>query len=196
MIETANILRHATARSLIILDEIGRGTSTYDGLAIARAVVEYLHRHPRCGAKTLFATHYHELVEVARQLPHVRPFTVAVTEEGGQVIFLRTLVPGGADRSYGIHVAQLAGIPRQVLRRAEEILVDLEKHGDAPNRKRAMREPSPQSDAVTIQMSLFAPPAGPDPLVAQLRDLPLEEMTPLEAMQTLYRLRSEITDRE
>ncbi len=196
MIETANILRHATARSLVILDEIGRGTSTYDGLAIARAIVEYLHRHPRCGAKTLFAPHYHELVEVARQLPHVRPFSVAVTEEGGQVIFLRTLVPGGADRSYGIHVAQLAGIPRQVLRRAEEILADLEKHGDAPNRKRAMREPSPQRDAINIQMSLFTPPAGPDPIVTQIRDLPIEEMTPLEAMQTLYRLRSELKERE
>jgi DNA mismatch repair protein MutS len=195
MVETANILRHATPRSLIVLDEIGRGTSTYDGLAIARAIVEYLHQHPRCGAKTLFATHYHELIEVARQLPHVRPFTSAVTEENGHVIFLRTLVPGGADRSYGVHVAQLAGIPRQVIRRAEEVLADLEKHGDATNRKRAMREPPRAADPLTIQMALFTPPAAPDPVVEQLRDLPLEEMTPLEAMQLLYRLRSEITAR-
>jgi DNA mismatch repair protein MutS len=195
MIETANILRHATPRSLVVLDEIGRGTSTYDGLAIARAIVEYLHQHPRCGAKTLFATHYHELVEVAQQLPHVRPYTIAVTEEDGHVVFLRTLVPGGADRSYGVHVAQLAGIPRQVIRRAEEILVDLERHGDGANRKRAMREPAPQRDPLAIQMSLFTPPAAPDPVLEQLRDLAVEEMTPLEALHLLYRLRSEIKER-
>jgi DNA mismatch repair protein MutS len=196
MIETANILRHATPRSLVVLDEIGRGTSTYDGLAIARAIVEYLHQHPRCGAKTLFATHYHELVEVARQLPHVQPYSIAVTEEDGHVVFLRTLVPGGADRSYGVHVAQLAGIPRQVIRRAEEILLDLEQHGDGAKRKRAMREPVPQRDPATLQMTLFTPSAAPDPIVDELRDLPVEEMTPLEAMQMLYRLRSALRERE
>ncbi|MBM2832735.1 MAG: mutS, partial [Dehalococcoidia bacterium] len=126
MVESANILHNATSRSLIILDEIGRGTSTYDGLSIARAVAEYIHNHPRLGAKTLFATHYHELVELAGYLPRVRNFNVAVTEEEGKVIFLRKVIPGGADRSYGIHVAQLAGLPRSVIRRAEEVLVELE----------------------------------------------------------------------
>ncbi|MFI5277639.1 MAG: DNA mismatch repair protein MutS, partial [Ktedonobacterales bacterium] len=120
MVETATILRHATPRSLVILDEIGRGTSTYDGLAIARAIVEYLHNNKRCGARTLFATHYHELVELARALPRVRAYNVAVAEEEGHIVFLRKIIPGGADKSYGIHVAQLAGIPRQVVRRAEE----------------------------------------------------------------------------
>ncbi|PWT70266.1 MAG: DNA mismatch repair protein MutS, partial [Chloroflexi bacterium] len=140
MVETANILHHATARSLVILDEIGRGTSTYDGLAIARAVVEYLHNNKRCGAKTLFATHYHELIELARTLPRVRAYNVAVAEEDGQIVFLRKIVPGAADKSYGIHVAQLAGIPRQVVRRAEEVLEELERKGDAKMRRKAMQE--------------------------------------------------------
>ncbi len=190
MIETANILRHATPRSLIVLDEIGRGTSTFDGLAIARAVVEYLHQHPRCGARTLFATHYHELVEVARHLPHVRPFTIAVAEEHGQIVFLRTLIPGSADRSYGVHVASLAGIPRQVIRRAEEILTDLERQGESGQRRRAMREPPPAAPAA-FQMTLFTPP---DPILEALRVLPLEEMTPLEAMQRLYAWRSALQE--
>jgi DNA mismatch repair protein MutS len=193
MIETANILRHATSRSLVILDEIGRGTSTYDGLAIARAILEYLHQHQRCGAKTLFATHYHELVEAARALPHIKPYTIAVTEENGHVIFLRTLVPGGADRSYGLHVAQLAGIPKQVIRRAEDVLGELERLGDANHRRRTMRDTTPVS---ALQLSLFTPPAEPDPVIEQVRDLPLDETTPLEALQLLYRLQAEIKGRE
>ena len=122
MIETASILNHATPRSLIILDEIGRGTSTFDGLAIARAVAEYIHNHPRLGCKTLFATHYHELIRLADSLPKVRNFNVAVSEENGNVAFLRRIVPGGADKSYGIHVAQLAGMPNAVVNRAWEVL--------------------------------------------------------------------------
>ena len=122
MEETANILNHATPRSLIILDEIGRGTSTYDGLAIARAVVEYIHNSPRLGgAKTLFATHYHELTELEKILPRVKNYNVAVHEDGEKVVFLHKIVPGGADRSYGIHVARLAGLPRAILRRSEDI---------------------------------------------------------------------------
>lgn len=183
MVETANILHHATPRSLVILDEIGRGTSTYDGLAIARAIVEYLHNNKRCGAKTLFATHYHELVELARLLPRVRAYNVAVAEEGGQVVFLRKIVPGGADKSYGIHVAQLAGIPRQVVRRAEEVLEDLERKGDAKTRRKAMREMvMPQA----LQLTLFA--AEPDPLVEELKSLAIDELTPLEALTRLYEL--------
>ena len=122
MVETANILHHATPRSLLVLDEIGRGTSTYDGVSIAWAVVEYIHNHPRLRAKTLFATHYHELTQLADLLPGVRNYNVAVSEADGQVVFLHKIVPGGADRSYGIHVGQLAGLPRPVVQRAGEIL--------------------------------------------------------------------------
>jgi DNA mismatch repair protein MutS len=190
MVETANILHHATPRSLVVLDEIGRGTSTYDGLAIARAIVEYLHNNKRCGARTLFATHYHELVELARTLPRVRACNVAVAEEQGQVVFLRKIVPGGADKSYGIHVAQLAGIPRQVVRRAEEVLQELERKGDAQTRRRAMRDlPVPQA----IQMTLFS--AEPDPLVEELKAIPVDELSPLEALTRLYELQRKAQER-
>jgi len=183
MVETANILHHATPRSLVILDEIGRGTSTYDGLAIARAVIEYLHNNRRCGARTLFATHYHELVEMGRLFPRVRPCTVAVTEEEGHIVFLRKIVPGGADKSYGIHVAQLAGIPRQVIHRAEEILEDLERKGEARTRRRAMKE---MELPKALQLTLFA--SEPDPLIEELKLLQVDEMTPLEAIGKLYEL--------
>ena len=125
MVETANILHHATSRSLLILDEIGRGTSTYDGVSIAWAVVEYIHNHPALRAKTLFATHYHELTQLADLLPGVKNYNVAVSEADGQVVFLHKIVPGGADRSYGIHVGQLAGLPGPVVQRAGEILGQL-----------------------------------------------------------------------
>ena len=183
MVETANILHHATARSLIILDEIGRGTSTYDGLAIARAVVEYLHNNKRSGALTLFATHYHELVEVAQLLPRIRCLNVAVTEEAGKVVFLRKIVPGGADRSYGIHVAQLAGIPRPVIHRAEEILQELENKGDARARRKAMRDMTMPS---AWQMTLFA--SEPHPLIEEIKQLAIDELTPIEAISKLYEL--------
>jgi DNA mismatch repair protein MutS len=183
MVETANILHHATQRSLVILDEIGRGTSTYDGLAIARAVIEYVHNNRRCGARTLFATHYHELVEMGRLFPRVWPCTVAVTEEEGHIVFLRKIVPGGADKSYGIHVAQLAGIPRQVIHRAEEILEELERKGEARSRRRAMKE---MTLPPALQLTLFA--NEPDPLVEELKTLPIDEMTPLEAIGKLYEL--------
>jgi len=140
MVEAANILNNATPRSLIILDEIGRGTSTYDGLSIARAVAEYIHNYPRLGAKTLFATHYHEMVELASYLPRVKNFNVAVTEEGGEVTFLYRIVPGGVDKSYGIHVAQLAGLPKSVVHRAREVLTELEEDSrrakPSPGRRR------------------------------------------------------------
>ena len=124
MIETANILNHATERSLLILDEIGRGTSTYDGLAIAWAVVEHIHNYPSLRAKTLFATHYHELTDLAERLPQVVNYKVAVDDSGDDVVFLRRILPGRADRSYGVHVAQMAGLPRGVVRRAGEILLE------------------------------------------------------------------------
>jgi DNA mismatch repair protein MutS len=183
MVETANILHHATPRSLIILDEIGRGTSTYDGLAIARSVVEYLHNNKRTGACTLFATHYHELVEVAQLLPRIRCMNVAVTEENGQVVFLRKIIPGGADRSYGIHVAQLAGIPRPVIHRAQEILEELERKGDAKARRKAMRDITMPA---AWQMTLFA--SEPHPLIEELKHLAIDELTPIEAISKLYEL--------
>lgn len=181
MVETANILHHATPRSLIILDEIGRGTSTYDGLAIARAVVEYLHNNKRCGARTLFATHYHELVEVAKTLPRIQCMNVAVTEEEGHVVFLHKIVPGGADKSYGVHVAQLAGIPKPVIHRAEEILAELERKGDERVRRKAMRE---MQTPTVMQMTLFS--AEQHPLVEELKQLAIDELTPIEAISKLY----------
>jgi DNA mismatch repair protein MutS len=181
MVETANILHHATPRSLIILDEIGRGTSTYDGLAIARSVVEYLHNNKRSGACTLFATHYHELVEVAQLLPRIRCMNVAVTEENGQVVFLRKIVAGGADRSYGIHVAQLAGIPRPVIHRAQEILAELEHKGDAKARRKAMHDITMPA---AWQMTLFA--SEQHPLLDELKNLAIDELTPIEAISKLY----------
>lgn len=184
MEETANILNHATHRSLVILDEIGRGTSTYDGLAIARAVVEYIHNSPRLGAKTLFATHYHELTELEKILPRVRNYNVAVAEDGDKVVFLHKIVMGGADRSYGIHVARLAGLPRAILRRAEDILGDLEKGGGKEARRKAMQA---TADAGQMQMAFQAGPAI-DPLREELRGLRPEEMSPLEALGVLYEL--------
>jgi DNA mismatch repair protein MutS len=139
MVETANILNHATAHSLLVLDEVGRGTSTYDGLAIARAVVEYV--HDRVGARTLFATHYHELTALSDRFPRIHNANAAVAEDGKEVVFLHRIVPGGADRSYGIHVARLAGLPLEVTERAEEALHDLEErsrqNGHRPRRSRS-----------------------------------------------------------
>jgi len=180
MVETANILNHATKKSLLILDEIGRGTSTYDGISIAWAVVEYIHNHPRLQSKTLFATHYHELIELARLLPRVRNYNVAVAEEGDHVVFLRRIVPGGADRSYGIHVANLAGLPKPVVRRAEEILTNLQEE-----LQRSPVEAPRKRLAEARQLSLFA--AG-NPLVEELRKLDVASMSPLEAINKLFEL--------
>jgi DNA mismatch repair protein MutS len=176
MVETAEILHHATPRSLLILDEIGRGTSTYDGLAIAWAIVEYLHNHPRLKPRTLFATHFHELVGLADMLPLVANYNVAVAEEGDKVVFLHQIVPGGADRSYGIHVAQLAGLPRDVVNRANEILRELEQH--APT---TTIEPSRFTS--TQQMALFPESS---PFLDELKELDVNAMTPLEAINKLY----------
>jgi hypothetical protein len=170
MTEAANILNNATERSLVILDEIGRGTSTYDGMAIARAVVEYLHHRPEVGAKTLFATHYHELVDLANQLPRVRNENVAVAEEDGRVVFLHKIVPGGADRSYGIHVAELAGLPKAVVQRAREVLAALED-GSAPLTAGGARLARRRPSGVPVeQMPLL--PARPQLLDPRLQPLP------------------------
>ena len=176
MVEAAEILHLATPRSLLILDEIGRGTSTYDGLSIAWAMIEFLHNHPRLQPRTLFATHYHELVGLADTLPLVTNYNVAVSEEGEDVIFLHQLVPGSADRSYGIHVAQLAGLPRDVIRRAREILQELEEHAPTTSVTPSHLRPAQQ-------MALF--PAS-SPLISELQGLDITTMTPLEAMNKLY----------
>ncbi|MFH1640032.1 MAG: DNA mismatch repair protein MutS, partial [Chloroflexota bacterium] len=180
MVETASILNNATARSLVILDEIGRGTSTYDGLAIARAVSEYIHN--RLGARTIFATHYHEMVELARYLPRVKNYNVAVTEENGEVIFLRRIMPGGVDKSYGIHVAKLAGLPRLVLRRAREVLDDFEE--DSTRTRGAIK--GGRKKPVAVQLSLLAPES---PLIEELKKLDVNSLTPLEAINQLYLLK-------
>ena len=182
MIETAQILHHATHRSLIILDEIGRGTSTYDGLAIAWSVIEYLHHHPKLEAKTLFATHYHELTDLASRLPRVKNYHVAVSEEGGQVVFLHKIIPGAADKSYGVHVAQLAGLPRAVIRRSQELLSDLEAHQRSPS---ITRQPGSKrnTEVPTQQPLLF----GQQPAwVESFLKLELDALTPLEALTKLY----------
>ncbi len=188
MLETANILHHATRRSLIVLDEIGRGTSTYDGLAIARAIIEYIHNSTHLGCKTLFATHYHELTELAGLLPRVKTYRMDVLDDGEQVVFLRQVVPGGADRSYGIHVAQLAGIPRGIIRRAEEILADLEREHPAngqDHRRTAMKRPAP-SNLNGLQLTFFD---QPNPALDRLGQLEIESMSPLEALNALFELK-------
>ena len=194
MLETATILRHATPQSLVLLDEIGRGTSTYDGLAIAQAVVEYMHNHPDTRARTLFATHYHELTELERALPQVHTARMDVREEGDQVIFLHRVVPGSADRSYGIHVARLAGVPRAVIRRAEEVLHTLEDgaRAELPTEPAPRaRQPAASPELGAMQLSLFAPPHA---VVEQLKQLDVMAMTPLEALTKLHELQQSVQD--
>ncbi len=178
MTETANILNNATPRSFIILDEIGRGTSTYDGLSIAWAVVEFIHNYSKLGSKTLFATHYHELVEIAQALPRVRNFNVAVTEQENEITLLHKIVPGGADKSYGIHVAQLAGLPKAAIVRAQEILAGLES---MPVR----RAGASRHKASYQQIPLFSPASR---LASEIVGLDIDSMSPLEAINKLYEL--------
>ena len=196
MVETASILHHASPRSLLILDEIGRGTSTYDGMSIAQAVVEHIHNSPRLNCRTIFATHYHELTDLARHLPRVRNYNVAVAEEDGNVVFLHRIVPGGADQSYGVHVAQLAGLPRPVILRAWELLAELERaanpgaSGDGtpaagvPSRRRRRANGATPSPQLPL---LAAPQPTPEALQALLA-LDLNAITPLEAINKLYQL--------
>lgn len=174
MIETANILHHATQRSLLVLDEIGRGTSTYDGVSIAWAVVEFIHNHPKLRAHTLFATHYHELTQLSELLPGVRNYNVAVSESGSQVVFMHKIIPGGADRSYGIHVAQLAGIPHPVIQRANEILHQLEMSSGK----------AVKINPMAAQQMAFFPETNP--LVNELKELDVNSLSPIEALNKLY----------
>ncbi|MCH7497971.1 MAG: DNA mismatch repair protein MutS [Candidatus Marinimicrobia bacterium] len=181
MVETARILHNATPRSLILLDEIGRGTSTYDGLAIAWAVIEYLHQHARVAAKTLFATHYHELVALAEALPRVKNFNVAVREHGHEVVFLRKIVPGGTDRSYGIHVARMAGLPPKVIERAGEILATLSDRDQGPAAIKVQA-------VERTQMDIFS--AQEQALSSDFKAIDIDSLSPIEALNLLDKMKT------
>ena len=187
MAEVADILKNATSDSLLILDEIGRGTSTFDGMSIARAVIEYVHDKKLCGAKTLFATHYHELTELEDLLPGVRNFSIAVKKRGDEITFLRRIVRGGADDSFGIEVAKLAGVPDKVVRRAKQVLQSLES-----------------GEAVTVPKNV-APPKREEPIqltmltkdgevLRRLKNLDVNTLTPIESMNILFELANMLKD--
>ena len=184
MVETARLLSGSTPRSLLILDEIGRGTSTYDGMAIARSVIEFIHNNPRLNCRTLFATHYHELTELPNILPRTANFNVAVAEQGDEIVFLHRVLPGGADQSYGVYVAQLAGMPRSVVDRARELLLQLEEGGS----DFSLHKPKPLHQ----QLSFFDVPENP--AVGTLRSLEVDGLSPLEALTTLYELKRMVAE--
>jgi len=180
MNETANILNNATPESLILLDEIGRGTSTYDGLSIAWSVVEYLHNKPEVAAKTLFATHYHELVELADELTRAFNLNVAVKEFGNKVIFLRKIIDGGADKSYGVHVAEMAGLPRAIIERSHQILAQLTENSQTG--------PQVSHQIIDItQGELFDKEESQ--LKAEITEIDINSMTPMEALNILNELK-------
>ncbi len=180
MTEMANILHNATDKSLLVLDEIGRGTSTYDGLSIAWSILEYIHNHPDLRAKTLFATHFHELTKLPEILPRIKNYNIAVNESGKQVVFLHKIIEGGADKSYGIHVAQMAGIPPAVIQRANFLLDKLQKEATSID----MKDIHP-----TAQMPLFQ---TEDPIISELKDLDLNSLNPIEALNLLFKWRKRI----
>ena len=203
MLESASILNNISDRSIVLLDEIGRGTSTYDGISIAWAMVEYLHNHPTAHAKTLFATHYHELNEMEQMCPRVKNYHVSVKEVGNQIVFLRKLERGGTEHSFGIHVARMAGMPQSVVARAEEILRNLElvygnneivptRSPRERNRKasaQAVREAA-ESASQSVQLSMFQ---LDDPVLVQIRDqirgLDINALTPIEALNKLNEIK-------
>ena len=191
MTETARILNTATSRSLVILDEIGRGTSTYDGVSLAWAIVEYL--HDQIGCRTLFATHYHELTELEKDFKGVSNFNVAVREWDEKIVFLHKIVRGGADKSYGIHVARLAGVPSWVNRRAEQILEKLEASEDVESNKEAIKSADRDSSSGgAIQMTLFGP--AHHPLVDKIKALDANSLTPINALQILHDWQTELVE--
>jgi len=191
MNETANILRHATPRSLVVLDEIGRGTSTYDGLSIAWAVAEALHDRDKKGVRTLFATHYHELTELVATKQRVKNFNIAVREWNDQIIFLRKLVQGGTSRSFGIQVARIAGLPESVLKRAREILKNLEgaelDETGSPRLAHAAYSSSDMGDREVLQLGLFG--SQDKKLRDWIKGLDISSMTPLEALIEINKLK-------
>jgi len=186
MTETAAILNSATSKSLLLLDEMGRGTATYDGLALAWAAIEYLHARTR--AKTLFATHYHELTELAGDLPGVKNYHVSVKEAAGGIVFLRKVEPGAADRSYGIEVAKLAGLPPEVISRAREVLL---RHENAEQRvSEELAHGGPAADSGAAQLTIFTPLS--QRIVDALRNTDVERLTPIEALNLLNELKKQV----
>jgi DNA mismatch repair protein MutS len=202
MNEVANILRNATPDSLLILDEIGRGTSTYDGLAIAWAVTEHISNRKILGAKTLFATHYHELTELEGKMDNVNNYCIAVKENGDDIVFLRKIIKGGADKSYGIQVAKLAGVPDMVIDRAKEIVTELTDNditdkvqSIARDNKGDKKIKAPHYDDVDIdQMSLFDTVTDED-VLKKLQEIDITTLTPMDALNTLYKLQSDLKNR-
>ena len=202
MTEVANILRNATGRSLLILDEIGRGTSTFDGLSIAWAVIEHISNSKLLGAKTLFATHYHELTELEGKINNVNNYCIAVKEKGDDIIFLRKIVKGGADKSYGIQVARLAGVPETVIERAKEIveelvqaditdkIKDIASHGQ----EQPAAKPRHYDEVDLAQMSLFDT-VKDDDVIDEIKNLDLGNLTPIDALNTLYQLQNKLKNR-
>ncbi len=189
MHETANILNNATDRSLIILDEVGRGTATFDGLSLAWAIIEYLHDNPARSGITLFATHYHEVTDLAKTKARVANFNVSVKEWNDQIIFLRKVVEGSADKSYGIQVAKLAGIPHSVIDRAREVLDVLERKERDLVEETRHRGPTPS----IRQLGLFS--SREQAIIDALRDLDLDGLTPLEAMNRLYEMKRALEEK-
>ena len=220
MTEVANILRNATKNSLIILDEIGRGTSTFDGLSIAWAVVEYIANTKLLGAKTLFATHYHELTELEGKLESVDNYCIAVKEQGEDIVFLRKIIKGGADKSYGIQVAKLAGVPENVLKRAREIVQQLSDHDIASkakdieveyeipdydygieqqSKRRVRKKAASEIESEKLgQLSLFDTSntnIKMDDIILELHDINLSDTTPIEALNILYKMQEKLKER-
>jgi DNA mismatch repair protein MutS len=192
MEETANILHNSSPASLVVMDEIGRGTSTFDGLSIAWAVAEFLHDLRGVGVKTLFATHYHELTDLAGVKPRVKNFSIAVKEWNDEIIFLHKLVEGGTNRSYGIQVARLAGIPDTVIRRAKKVLSNIETTGHVLDRRTGTGGRKKLTGVVQEQLSLFLPPE--QVIMEKLRSMDIASMTPLEALNVLSALREKACD--
>ena len=202
MTEVANILRNATSKSLLILDEIGRGTSTFDGLSIAWAVIEYISNSKLLGAKTLFATHYHELTELEGKISNVNNYCIAVKEKGDDIVFLRKIVKGGADKSYGIQVAKLAGVPDPVINRAKEIVEELvtaditgKVKDIAVQGSETKKKTQKKLDEVDLtQFSLFDT-VKDDDVLNELKELDISHMTPMDAMNKLYQLQNKLRNR-
>ena len=196
MTEVANILKNATSRSLVILDEIGRGTSTFDGISIAWAVVEYLHSEDSIGAKTLFATHYHELTELETLKPGIKNYSIRLKDTPDGVIFLRKIIPGPADQSYGIEVAKLAGFPAGVTRRAQELLGHLESGEDTYRQELLVAEPTVLSGGKGNQLNFFDVAKGmtaeEESALGTIRELNIDEMSPIEVMNVIDQLRKKL----
>ena len=196
MNETASILNNISDRSLIILDEIGRGTSTYDGISIAWSIVEYIHNHPLFKPKILFATHYHELNEMARIFPRIKNYHIAVKEVGNQIIFLRKMLPGGSEHSFGIHVARMAGMPSKVIERATALLQTLENSRNSEAMASSAEKSSMPSSQQGYQLSFFQ---LDDPLLLKLKDeisrIDINTITPVEALMKLHQLKKLIGEK-